>query len=60
VDPIPWWVESYMHPVGPYVDGGSLYWLLPPCGIVLSAQRGAGIASDRTEVTAVPSLFTES
>jgi hypothetical protein len=46
-----------MRLVGPYLDGGSPYWLSPPCGVVLSAQRGAGIASDRTEVTIAPSVL---
>jgi hypothetical protein len=31
--------------------------ILPPCGVVLSMLRGVGMASDRTEVTAVPSVL---
>jgi hypothetical protein len=60
VDPIPWWVESYMRPIGPYLDGGSPYRLSPPCDVVFSTQPGAGMASDRTEVTTVPSVLAES
>jgi hypothetical protein len=35
VDPIPWWVGSYMRLVSLYLDGGSLYWQSPSCSVVL-------------------------
>ena len=54
MDPIPWWVESYMRPVEPYLDGGLPYQLSPPCDVVLSELYGVGMASDRTEVIVVP------
>jgi hypothetical protein len=54
MDPIPWWVESYVHPIIPYLDGGSPNRLSPPCDVVFSAQPGAGMVSDWIEVTDVP------
>jgi hypothetical protein len=46
--------------VGPYLDGGSPYYQLLSCGVVLSMLRGTGIASDQTEVTAIPSVLAGS
>jgi hypothetical protein len=46
-----------MRLVGLYLDGGSPYCQSPPCGVVLSVLRGVGMASDWTEVTAVPSVL---
>ena len=57
MDGIPYWVESYLCLVGSYLDGGSLYWQLPPCGVVLSMLCGTGMASDRSKVTIVPSVL---
>ena len=60
MDPIPWWVESYICLVGPYLDGGSPYWLPPPDDVVLCLLRGVGMASDRAEVTVVSSFLAGS
>ena len=60
MDGIPYWVESYLCLVGSYLDGGSLYWQLPPCGVVLSMLHGAGMVSDWTKVTAVPLVLVGS
>ena len=60
MDPTSWWVESYMCRVGPYLDGGSPYWPSPLGGVVLFLLRGAGMASDRTEVTVIPSVLARS
>jgi len=49
-----------MRLVGPYLDGGHRTWPSPSCGVVLSVLRGVGMASERTEVTAVPSVLTGS
>jgi hypothetical protein len=59
VDPISRWLELYMHPVGPYLDDRSPYRLSLSCGVVLSVQYGAGMASDRTEMIVVPSVLAE-
>ena len=53
------WLSSYMRPIGAYLDGGLSYWLPPPCTVVLSTQRGVGMAFVRTEGTAVPSVLAE-
>jgi hypothetical protein len=42
-----------MRLVGPYLNGGHRTWPSLPCGVILSALRGAGMTSDRTEVTVV-------
>ena len=46
--------------IGPYLDGGSLYWSSPLGGVVLSLLHDVEMASDRIEVTAVPSVLAGS
>jgi hypothetical protein len=60
VDLIPWWVESYIGLVRPYLDGGSPYWPSPLGVVVLSLLHGAGMASDWTKMSAVPSVLVGS
>jgi hypothetical protein len=45
--------------VGPYLDDGSPYWSSPLGSVVLSLLRGVGMASDRTEVTAISSSLQD-
>jgi hypothetical protein len=40
-----------------YLDGGHRTCPSPPCGVVLSPLRGAGMTSDQTEMTVVPSVL---
>jgi hypothetical protein len=44
---------SYRSVFGQWVS----YPLPPLCGVVSSVQRGTGIASDQTEVIAIPSVL---
>ena len=46
-----------MRLIRPCLDGGHGTWPSPLCGVVLSVLHGAGMVSDRTEVTAVPSVL---
>jgi hypothetical protein len=49
-----------MRLVDPYLDGGSLYCHSPPHAVILSVLRGVGMASDQTNVTAIPSVLAGS
>jgi hypothetical protein len=60
VDPIPRWVESYIHLLRLYLDDGHHTRSSPPCGVVLFVLHGAGMAFDRTKVTVVPSVLAGS
>ena len=49
-----------MRPIGPYLAGGHRTGRTALGNVVLSELRGAGVASDRIEVTVVPSVLVGS